>query len=77
MTEESKKARGFARLSPEQRHEISRLGGKAAHAKGTAHEFTHEEAQRAGRKGGYAAHRARPHPPQIATAHTDEAREPH
>lgn len=31
---------------------ISSKGGKAAHAKGTAHEWTSEEAQEAGRKGG-------------------------
>ena len=36
--------------------EIASKGGKAAHAKGTAHEFTPEEARAAGRKGGQAAH---------------------
>jgi len=36
--------------------EIASKGGKAAHAKGTAHEFTSEEARAAGRKGGQAAH---------------------
>jgi uncharacterized protein len=35
---------------------IASKGGKAAHAKGTAHEFTSEEARAAGRKGGQAAH---------------------
>lgn len=34
--------------------EIASKGGKAAHAKGTAHEFTSEEAREAGRKGGSA-----------------------
>src|SRR5271166_2081320 len=48
--------RGFAAMSPERVREISRLGGKAAHQKGVAHEFTREEAQAAGRKGGLAAH---------------------
>jgi uncharacterized protein len=43
-------------MSPERVREISRLGGKAAHEKGVAHEFTREEAQAAGRKGGLAAH---------------------
>jgi uncharacterized protein len=49
-------ARGFALLSPEKRREISGKGGKAAHVKGTAHEFTVEEARIAGRKGGRATH---------------------
>ncbi len=48
------KNRGFASLSPERRFEISSKGGKAAHAKGTAHQFTSEEAKIAGRKGGAA-----------------------
>ena len=39
-------------MSPEQQLEIARKGGQAAHAKGTAHEFTPEEAKEAGRKGG-------------------------
>ena len=46
--------RGFAALTPERRTEISRLGGRAAHAAGTAHRFTPEEAETAGRKGGLA-----------------------
>jgi len=41
-------------LSPERRCQIASIGGKAAHAKGTAHEFTPEEARAAGRKGGAA-----------------------
>jgi uncharacterized protein len=44
--------RGFAALDPEKQREIARLGGRAAHAQGKAHEFTSEEAQAAGRKGG-------------------------
>jgi general stress protein YciG len=43
-------------MTKEQRAEISRKGGRAAHARGTAHEFTAEEARRAGRKGGLATH---------------------
>jgi general stress protein YciG len=43
---------GFAALTPERRREISSKGGKAAHQKGTAHEFASEEAREAGRKGG-------------------------
>lgn len=54
-----KARRGFAAMSPEKQKEIASLGGKAAHAKGTAHEFSPEEARDAGRKGGQAAQRAR------------------
>jgi general stress protein YciG len=36
--------------------EIASKGGKAAHQKGTAHQFTTEEARAAGRKGGQSAH---------------------
>ncbi|MDB5930407.1 MAG: stress-induced protein [Polaromonas sp.] len=48
--------RGFASMDPEQQREIASKGGKAAHEKGTAHEFTSEEAREAGREGGKAAH---------------------
>ena len=43
-------------MDPAKQREIASKGGKAAHAKGTAHEFTPEEARQAGRKGGQAAH---------------------
>ncbi|MFA7243790.1 MAG: KGG domain-containing protein [Patescibacteria group bacterium] len=46
------KRRGFASMSLEKRKKIASMGGKASHAKGTAHEFTPEEARIAGRKGG-------------------------
>lgn len=42
------KKKGFAALSKEQRSAIARSGGKAAHAKGTAHMFTSEEGKAAG-----------------------------
>jgi uncharacterized protein len=48
--------RGFASMSKERQAQIASKGGKAAHAKGTAHEWTSEEARKAGSKGG----RARP-----------------
>ena len=44
--------RGFASMDPAKRREIAKKGGHAAHQKGTAHEFTPEEARAAGRKGG-------------------------
>ncbi|MGN6369914.1 MAG: KGG domain-containing protein [Phycisphaerae bacterium] len=45
-------------MDKQKQKEIASKGGKAAHQKGTAHEFTSEEARIAGRKGG-AASRAR------------------
>ena len=44
--------RGFASMSTEKKREIASKGGKAAHALGTAHKWTSEEAQAAGKKGG-------------------------
>jgi len=42
--------RGFASMNREKQREIARKGGRAAHEKGTAHEFTSDEARAAGRK---------------------------
>jgi len=53
--------RGFASMDPTKQREIASKGGKAAHAKGTAHEFTTDEARVAGRKGGEAVSRDRDH----------------
>jgi len=47
-----KERRGFASMSPEKQREIASKGGRAAHEKGTAHEWTPDEARQAGRKGG-------------------------
>ena len=44
--------RGFASMDPEKQREIASKGGKASHQSGNAHEWTSEEAQEAGRKGG-------------------------
>lgn len=58
-------------MDPVKQREIACKGGRAAHAAGTAHEFTAAEAREAGRKGGRAAHKK-------GTAHTvtpEEARE--
>lgn len=46
--------RGFASMDPARQREIASQGGRAAHEKGTAHEFSSEEAREAGRKGGMA-----------------------
>ena len=62
---------GFASMDADKQREIASQGGKAAHEKGTAHEFTSEEAREAGHKGGQVAH-------EKGTAHeftSEEARE--
>jgi hypothetical protein len=55
----AKEDRGFASMDRAKQREIASKGGKAAHQKGTAHEWTSEEARDAGRKGGLASHRRR------------------
>jgi general stress protein YciG len=63
--------RGFASMDEDKQREIASKGGQAAHEKGTAHEFTSEEAREAGQKGGQVAH-------EKGTAHeftSEEARE--
>jgi general stress protein YciG len=55
-TTNSRSRRGFAGMDPELQREIASRGGKAAHEKGTAHEFDSAEAQAAGAKGGKASH---------------------
>lgn len=55
MTEQAtdrKHLRGFASMDRAKQREIASRGGKAAHSKGTAHQWTSEEARKAGRKGG-------------------------
>jgi uncharacterized protein len=53
----AKEDRGFASMDRAKQREIASKGGKATHQKGTAHEWTSEEAREAGRKGGMASHR--------------------
>ncbi len=56
-TEERRpRRRGFAAMDRDRVREIASKGGKAAHAAGTAHQFTSDEARVAGRKGGMAPH---------------------
>lgn len=50
----AKMKRGFAAMDEQRQREIASMGGRAAHQKGTAHEFTPDEAREAGRKGGQA-----------------------
>jgi general stress protein YciG len=49
---ERKERRGFASMLPEKQREIASKGGRAAHQRGTAHEWTSDEARSAGRRGG-------------------------
>jgi general stress protein YciG len=53
------RGRGFAGMSAEKQRSIASKGGRAAHRKGTAHEFDSEEGRRAGQKGGRARARNR------------------
>jgi uncharacterized protein len=57
--------RGFASMDRSKQKEIASKGGKAAHAKGTAHEFDSGEAREAGRKGGLAVSQNREHMAKI------------
>lgn len=61
MAGNGKSRRGFASMDPERQKEIASRGGRAAHAKGTAHEWSSEEARVAGRKGGEVVSRDREH----------------
>lgn len=57
--------RGFASMDEARQRAIASEGGRAAHARGTAHEFTSEEAREAGRKGGEAVSQNREHMAEI------------
>jgi len=68
-----KERRGFASMSAEKQREIASKGGRAAHEKGTAHEWTADEARAAGRKGGQISRGGRgrlvptPNPADVST----------
>jgi general stress protein YciG len=57
--------RGFASMDEAKQREIASRGGKAAHAKGTAHEFNSEEGREGGRKGGLTTSKDRQHMAEI------------
>jgi uncharacterized protein len=63
----AKEDRGFASMDRSKQREIASKGGKAAHQKGTAHEWTSEEAREAGRKGGMASHRRKQEQPEVGS----------
>ena len=68
----AKEDRGFASMDRNKQREIASKGGKAAHQKGTAHEWTSEEAREAGRKGGMASHRRKQQQQQSDGASSSE-----
>ena len=53
--------RGFAAMDQKKQKQIASMGGRAAHERGQAHEFTSEEARNAGRKGGQTVSQDRAH----------------
>ena len=63
-------------MSPEKQREIASKGGRAAHEKGTAHEWTPEEARSAGRRGGQISRGGRGRlpipPPEAAIVNSSE-----
>jgi uncharacterized protein len=69
----AKEDRGFASMDRSKQREIASKGGKAAHQKGTAHEWTSEEAREAGRKGGMASHRRKQEQQGGAQSSADDA----
>ena len=70
----AKEDRGFASMDRAKQREIASKGGKAAHQKGTAHEWTSEEARDAGRKGGIASHQRRREQGQSSQRNTADDR---
>ena len=64
-TVEKKSNRGFASMDPAKQREIASKGGRAAHEKGTAHQFSANEAREAGKKGGGTVSQDRHHMAEI------------
>lgn len=61
MAVQRRDIRGFASMERDKQRRIASEGGRASHEKGTAHEFSADEAREAGRKGGLAVSRNREH----------------
>jgi general stress protein YciG len=79
VTSKPRRPRGFAAMDRKKVSEIASKGGKAAHAAGTAHQFTSDEARAAGKKGGVAPHVRRGRgprttPPPAPPESTEEAK---
>jgi len=75
-TPKPRRPRGFAAMDRKKVSEIASKGGKAAHAAGTAHQFTSDEARNAGRKGGVAPHVRRGRGPRMQPSGTQPAAAP-
>jgi general stress protein YciG len=71
-----RRPRGFAAMDRSKVSEIASKGGKAAHAAGTAHQFSSDEARNAGRKGGVAPHVRRGRGPRNTNASPPKSVEP-
>ncbi len=71
MNEQRKERRGFASMSSDKQREIASKGGRAAHQKGTAHEWSSDEARDAGRKGGMASRGGRGKLPVTSSSSLD------
>jgi general stress protein YciG len=67
--------RGFASMESEKQRRIASAGGRAAHQRGSAHEFNPEEAREAGRKGGQQTSRNREHMAEIGRRGGGRARD--
>lgn len=76
LPERKKERRGFASMSRDKQREIASKGGRAAHVKGTAHEWTSDEARYAGRKGGIVSRGGRGRLPDVAPVAPVAGREP-
>jgi general stress protein YciG len=61
VAEPQKRKQGFAAMPKKAQRKLAQEGGRKAHANGTAHKFTKEEAQAAGKKGGVAVSQDREH----------------
>ncbi len=69
----AKEDRGFASMDRNKQREIASKGGRAAHQKGTAHEWTSDEAREAGRKGGVASHQRKLRDRSAGAEQSDES----
>lgn len=71
----AKEDRGFASMERSRQREIASKGGRAAHQKGSAHEWTSDEAREAGRKGGMASHRRKEESQGVTASSGNESNE--
>ncbi|MEP7167135.1 MAG: hypothetical protein ABI758_04120 [Candidatus Woesebacteria bacterium] len=67
----SSSTRGFGSMNEEKRRKIAKMGGIAAHKKGTAHEFSSKEARIAGHAGGVVSGKVRKKPKKPVESRKD------